>query len=64
MRLVKRTLVYVFLTSALPLVALDRQPNADVRAGREHLAARFLAFAGTEQACRSSALSTALAVKV
>src|SRR5438477_6580697 len=56
MRLVKRTLVYVFLTSALPLLALERQPNAAVRAGREHLPARFLAFAGTENACRSSAL--------
>src|SRR5438067_8367105 len=53
MRVMKRTLVYIFLTMTLPLFAFERQPNADYHARREHLAARlnggvFLSFAGTE----------------
>jgi Xaa-Pro aminopeptidase len=53
MRLMKRMLVYISLTLAMPLFAFERQPNADYHARREHVAAKlnggvFLAFAGTE----------------
>jgi len=49
----KRALVYIFVTFALPLFAFERQPNADYHARRQHLAAKlnggvFIAFAATE----------------
>lgn len=49
----RRLIVYLLVTAAVPLFAFERQPNADYRARRERLAAKldggaFLAFAGTE----------------
>src|SRR5437762_3500853 len=49
----RRILVFTFVTLVMPLYAFERQPNADYRARREHLASKLnggvaVVFAGTE----------------